>query len=327
MTDDPNIITHAPNLASLIPAGNSPPDLPDRARAVLLGLACGNLLGLPVESQSRNAIARWYPNGVTDIDPQEKYRPMDDDLAQAVELAEALLTGGDYVTDLAQRLVRWRDENGRGIGYTTSAVIDLLEEGHAPPAAGRIIYDERGQIAPNGGLMRCAPVAMARHSDPARLVSDSAATCAVTHYAPTCQWSCLIINAAIAMLLRGIAPSLDQLAAAAISDGAPSEVQDWMLAVPAGDDIAALRLDEGLIGHTLLCMQAGLWAMTTPLHFADALVKVVSAGGDTDTNGAVAGAVLGARYGVDAIPQRWLECIPQRERLEKLTDELLAAAD
>ncbi len=88
-----------------------------------------------------------------------------------------------------------------------------------------------------------------------------------------------------------------------------------------------MRLDEGLIGHTLLCMEAGLWAMTTPLGFEEALVRVVSAGGDTDTNGAVAGAVLGARYGFDAIPPRWLEGIPQRERLEKLAADLLAAAD
>lgn len=88
-----------------------------------------------------------------------------------------------------------------------------------------------------------------------------------------------------------------------------------------------MRLDEGLIGHTLLCMEAGLWGLATQLGFEDALLRVINAGGDTDTNGVVAGAVLGARYGVDAIPPRWLEGIPQRERLEKLAEDLLAAAD
>ena len=322
---DPTIITDAPNLVALLStADKSPSGLVDRARGVILGLAVGNLLGLPVESESRNAIARRHPDGVTEIDSAEKFRPMDDDLAQAVELADALLGGGDYIPDFAQRLVRWRRENGRGIGITTNAVINLLEQGHRPPEAARIIYEERGHIAPNGGLMRCAPIALARYTNPALLVQDSAATCAVTHYAPTCQWSCIILNTAIALLLKGVTPSVKELAEAAVADGAPAEVRDWMMAV--GDDIGDLPLDKELIGHTLLCLQAGIWAVQTPLSFEDALAPVVSAGGDTDTNGAVAGAVLGARYGASAIPQRWLDCLPQRERLESLADDLLAAA-
>ena len=52
-----------------------------------------------------------------------------------------------------------------------------------------------------------------------------------------------------------------------------------------------------------------------------------TAGGDTNTNAAVAGAVLGARHGAPAIPQRWLDCIPQRERVEDLADGLIALND
>ena len=88
-----------------------------------------------------------------------------------------------------------------------------------------------------------------------------------------------------------------------------------------GSEIDDLRLDEGRIGHTLLCLQAGLWALQTPLNFEEALV-VISAGGDTDTNGAVAGAVLGGRCGASAIPQRWLDCIPERQRVGMLSAEL-----
>jgi ADP-ribosyl-[dinitrogen reductase] hydrolase len=282
------------------------------------------MLGLPVEGWFAGSISQRYPNGVTEIDPLEMSRPMDDDLAQAVDLAEALVTGGDWVTDFSRRLVRWRRENGRGIGNTTSAVIDLLEAGCPPPEPARTIYEQQDHIAPNGGLMRCAPVALARHADPEGLVRDSAVSCAVTHYAPTCKWSCIIVNAAISLLLKGAEPSINELVSAATTDGAPAEVAEW--AAKVGHDIDALALDRGRIGHTLLCMQAGLWALTTPLDLESALVRIVSAGGDTDTNGAVAGAVLGARYGVDAIPDRWLECTPQRERLESLAMKLLNAA-
>ena len=325
MTTNNSIITEAPHVVSLLSQmAGTLPVAENRALGTVLGLAAGNLLGLPVEGKSASQIARRFPEVLADIDPKESSRPMDDDLAQAVELGESLVLGGDYITDLAQRLIKWRRENGRGIGYTTTAVIDLLEAGTPPPEAAHAIYVERDHIAPNGGVMRCAPVALARHSNPARLVQDSAATCGVTHFAPSCQWSCIIVNAAISLLLKGVAPAVSGLVEAAVADGAPPEISGWASRV--GDDIADLAFDQGHIGHTLLCLQAGLWALATPLDLEDALVRVVSAGGDTDTNGAVAGAVLGARYGAEAIPQRWLDCIPQRRRLEDLALELVNAA-
>ena len=73
-----------------------------RPAARCLDLAVGNLLGLPVEGWNFREIDRSYYEGVADIDPQEAVRPMDDDLAQAVELGEALLEGGDYIGGFAQ---------------------------------------------------------------------------------------------------------------------------------------------------------------------------------------------------------------------------------
>lgn len=339
MTTDPNIVRSAPNVAVLLGgAVHSADQLSDRARGVMLGLAVGNLLGLPIEGDSYRHIQRAYPDGVRDIDHREAQRPMDDDLAQAVELGEALVDGGDYVNAFANRLVVWARENGRGMGILTSQAIRELGAGHAPPEAARILY-ERNPIAPNGGVMRCAPVALARLQQPELLVSDSAATCIVTHYAVTCQWSCVLVNAVIALLLRSVTPDMPVLMAAASSDRAPD-----MLSVAERDDISTqvlasivdgtpltsdafwLRQEQRHIGHTVLALQCGLWAAVTELDFETALQGIIEGGGDTDTNGAVAGAVLGARYGASAIPQRWLECIPERQRIEGLADDLLALA-
>ena len=334
--NDPKVIVRAPNVSDLLGSAlGCDEGLSDRARGVMLGLAVGNLLGLPVEGWGYGEIDREYPNGVVDVDPREVCCPMDDDLAQAVELSEALLKGGDYVGEFGERLVDWARENGRGIGITTSRVISALEAGHRPPKAARIVYEE-SPIAPNGGVMRCAPVALARFRQPELLVSDSAATCVVTHYATASQWSCIIINAVIALLLRGAEPDLCALMAAASSDGCPalhdaalrdgipSEVLASIVGGgPVFEDASWLRRDQKLIGHTLIAMQAGLWAAVTPLGFESALRQVVEAGGDTDTNGAVAGAVLGARYGASAIPERWLDVIPQRGRIEGLANGLV----
>ena len=224
--NDPNVVVVAPNVSALLEgAVGCEEGLRDRARGVMLGLAVGNLLGLPMEGWSYREIDRWYPDGVRDIDAGEAHMPMDDDLAQAVDLGEALLEGGDYVGEFGRRLVVWRRENGRGIGITTDRVIGVLEAGHRPPDAARIVY-EGHPIAPNGGVMRCAPVALARFREPELLVSDSAATCVVTHYAPTSQWSCIVINAVIALLLKGTEPDLSALMGAASGDGCPDMLGD-----------------------------------------------------------------------------------------------------
>ena len=236
-------------------------------------------------------------------------------------------------------MIRWLQENGERLRQYHAGCISNLMNGIAPPAAARMVYSERNRVAPNGGVMRCAPVAIARRREPAQLVSDSAVSCAVTHYAQACQWACIVINAIIARLLAGAAPDLSGVMAAATADGCPN------LAAMAGDDgiptdildaVAAgrsvppgidwLLCDHHIIAHTLLAMQAGLWAAVTPLGFEEALVAMVSAGGDADTNAAVAGAVLGARYGASAIPQRWQNCIPQRERITGLADSLAGMA-
>lgn len=321
--DDPGIVRRSPHLADLVGSQPVTPLDYDRARGVLLGLAVGNLLGLPVEGASRSTILRAHPAGLVEIDPRERNRPMDDDLAQAVALAEALAHDPDPVSGFADRLIEWRSENGRRIGIMTSTVIDYLEVGLGVPNAARAFWQERGspETQPNGALMRSAPVALRYALEPDRLIEQTAATCAVTHFAPGAQWSCILVNAAIAMLVRGHEPNRDDLILAASQDGAPAELIAWTLAIP--EAINERIGEERVSGHTYLCMQAALWCLDTDDGLEDALTRIVNAGGDTDTNAAVAGAVLGARFGASAIPQRWLECIPERERIEAATQALL----
>ena len=323
----------------LTEAGSGAPDMEqvrDRARGVMLGVAVGNLLGLPLESRTRQQIREHYPNGVTEIRVEEMARPMDDDLAQAVELAEALLESGDLTERFAARLIHWRRVNGRGMGRLTRQSIAQLEDKVRPPSAAYAVYRAKGCIASNGGIMRCAPVAVARWRQPQLLARETADTCAVTHYAPACQWSCVIINSVVSVLLAGGPLDLGKLLAAAKVDGCPDLVSlaqnsgvtsnilaDAIRKRPAPRDTNWMQGKRGTNGHTLLTMQAGLWAATTPLNFEDALVALVSSGGDTDTNGALAGAVLGARHGASAIPLRWVTLVAQRERLVSLADRLV----
>ena len=94
-------------------------ELQDRCRGLMVGLAVGNLLGIPCEGWPREEIRLGWPDGVRDIEAKAGY-PDDDDLAQAVILAEESL-GADELDadDLAQRFWVWGEENGLGMGHAT----------------------------------------------------------------------------------------------------------------------------------------------------------------------------------------------------------------
>ena len=84
----------APALIRFLSAAQAAPVEPaahrDRSRSVLLGLAVGNILGLRGEGRRSYEMPDRYPGGVIAPNPKEKDRPMDDDLAQAVELGKSL---------------------------------------------------------------------------------------------------------------------------------------------------------------------------------------------------------------------------------------------
>ena len=85
----------------------------------------------------------------------------------------------------------------------------------------------------------------------------------------------------------------------------------------------AIGLDGWDMGYTLKAMQVALWCAHRAADSEEALIALVHAGGDTDTNGAVAGAVLGARFGLEAIPKRWRDRVATL-RVDRVAMELWA---
>ena len=339
---DKPIVGNAPNLTALLSRvplnAQTSVSESERARGALIGTAYGNMLGLPMEGKNRDVIRKRYPGGVRDIDPRESDKPMDDDLAQSVELAVALLEGGSLPHSLAEKLIEWKTTNGRGMGRTTRQAINQLEKGVPPPIAAWAVYRAKRNMAsaPNGGIMRCAPVAVARRNDPARLIVDTANQCAVTHMSPVSVWACVIVNTAIAMMMRGYAPNIGAILREAEKDGCPDLVEVGRKAripvsllktlrdgKPSPPNVEWMRGNRGQRGHSVITMQAGLWAATTPLSAENALIAIINAGGDTDTNGALAGAALGVRYGASAFPDRWRARVKRADALESLGERLL----
>lgn len=86
-------------------------------------------------------------------------------------------------------------------------------------------------------------------------------------------------------------------------------------------DVTKLMDDEHM-GYTLLTLSVALWAYWHAESFVDGLLKVVNAGGDADTNAAVACAILGAKFGFDSIPAEYIDGVIYRSKLEEVTTKL-----
>lgn len=318
-------------LLDILDRGTTAPpadSLAPRYRGAMLGLAAGNALGIPVESRSRALIARHHPDGVRDIANEERRLPWDDDLAQAVILAESILENDSLdAEDLAVRFLAWRRANGRGIGHHTRRVLDAIEAGAPVGDAARVVWEESGKnAAGNGAVMRCAPAALRWRRDPERLVAETNRSALTTHHDPRCGWSAVAVNTAIAAALEGRRLDAADLADAVEEAGAPAAVG---AAVRSSDGVIldALALDhDNTMGYTLKAMQAGLWALAQDAPAEATLISIVNAGGDTDTNGAVAGALLGAYHGEAALPARWIENIGGASELTDLAEQLLERA-
>lgn len=296
------------------------PTLTERAHGLLLGLAAGNALGLPTEPlETAAAIGQRFPGGVRDIVRQDTPEsPFDDDTALAVILAEELADPPLDFATVAHRWVDWARTDGRGIGDWTSRALAHIATHDSPPAS-------TGGVATNGALTRCLPIALVAFGSPRNLVSATFHAAALTHPDPRCTWGAVAVNVAAARLLQGSRDFLPDVIEALQANEAPAELLAAVRQVPIMD-FAELPL-AGEQGRTAVAAATiALWTAYHQSNLERALIQLVNAGGDTDTNAALAGALLGARDGESAIPPRWLSQLPQVSHLRALAVQLARVA-
>jgi len=304
------------------------PQLISRARGALLGLVAGNQLGVPTELLGTpEAIRKAFPNGVLDLTPPPKNSPYDDDAAMALLLGESLLASRDFdASDVARRWVKWMKVDGRGIGLTTKRALTLIERGKEPFEAGRLANQENpGRSAGNGSVMRCIPVALRYHDNIDRLIRVSTQQAAITHADERCTWGAAAVNLAARELLHGNIYFIEEVLHR-IGDRAPRALRDAIHRVPREREADLPIAVVGEAGYVVHCVEIAFWFVTHDRTLEEALVALAQAGGDTDTNAAVAGALLGARYGEVALPPRWIDQLVGAQGIAKLAEDLVRAA-
>ena len=293
----------------------------------MLGLVAGNQLGVPTEHLGTpEAIRKAFPNGLVDLAPPPKNSPYDDDAAMALLLGESLLASKGFdENDVARRWVKWMKVDGRGIGITTRRALTLIDRGKEPFEAGRLANQENpGRSAGNGSVMRCIPVALRYHDDPDRLIRVSTQQAAITHADERCTWGAAAVNLAARELLHGNIYFIDEVMHR-IGDRAPRVLREAIHRVPRERDSDLPISRPGEAGYVVHCIEIAFWFVTHDRSLEEALMYLAQAGGDTDTNAAVAGALLGARYGEVALPPRWVDQITGVQGIAQLAERLVSA--
>ena len=330
-----------------------------RAHGALAGLALGDALGMPTQAMSPEQIRAVYGRitGLVDADASQPYAPgmpagsVTDDTEQALLIASLLVRGrgsssGHAALDageFAHALLAWEDSMiERGsldlLGPSTKAALERVRAGADPLSVG-------GAGTTNGAAMRVTPIGIAvSTADPEAFAESVWSSCRVTHATRQGFQSAALVAAAVSMGIDAASSSASDVRALlweAVSYVASLSPRGaW---APDPDVVAATRRALELASTPplpsleLLAEQIGssvASAQAIPMAFAllardpspRALLDAANIGGDTDTIGAIAGAILGAAAGVGVFDGRALAQVEEVSRLGLATvaEQLLA---
>jgi ADP-ribosyl-[dinitrogen reductase] hydrolase len=296
----------------------------DSIFGAMFGLAVGDALGAQLEFADPEVARGVVARGIEMVDSRYwAAGQWTDDTALALELAESIGEHGLLdVDDLARRYIHWAATDGRGIGRSTRAALTGATDAADSRRRASDFHADTGMGAGNGTVMRCSPIGVvAPNVEQAR--TAAVADAQLTHGHPAAGPASAALCAALLALREGN----DPLAAAR------SEVQgqpelEWVLEMAAAggrEALAALAAGPAA-GACWTTLAIGLCALSQFGDYEAGVAWAISLGGDTDTNAAVAGVLLGYCHGPRAIPRRWLDPIAQPDRLERAASALARRA-
>ena len=281
----------------------------DRALGCMLGMVIGDSLGSQVEFRTAEAIRGAFPGGVRDLAASPVWHTLagqpTDDSELGLTLARSLVSVGHYDgEETAAAYGRWFASGPFDCGRSTGLAFSAASEAASDKAqAARRGADRLSQS--NGSLMRIAPLGVWA-SDPgeaARLAREDAA---LSHPHPICQTATACFAAAISAALAGADRAGMRETALRIADADGGEATAVAAALRAAAGGAAPADFQTHMGWVLTALQNAFFHLAAGSSAEHALISTVSQGGDTDTNAAIAGALLGAADGRTGLPVRWV---------------------
>ena len=301
------------------------PELLSRAQGCLIGQLAGDNLGALVEFERAAAISKTYPGGPRLLKDGGHWNILagqpTDDSELALMLARSIAAKGRYdIEEAAGAYARWYGSEPFDIGGTTTNALvpafEALKEGGSAAEAARQAALRKIDSQANGALMRVAPLAVFGHAMKAGDLAGLARLDAgLTHPNPVCQDA----NAAFCIAIAAAINSRGDRA------GVYAQTLDWVRSNGAGQEVVK-ALEQARksppkefhtnMGWVLIAFQNAFYRLLHAQSPEEGIAETVACGGDTDTNAAIAGALLGAAFGAEAFPGQWVDrlltCRPMR---------------
>lgn len=305
------------------------------AGAYILGAAIGDAMGHPTEfiSSFDEIRSRFGPNGVTGFElywerDGSRFAPYTDDFQMAEAVLRGLIEGKERGADLdetmsliAERFVQWAAHPQGGHRAPGNACL----RGCRALAAGVPWREAGGATAGGcGSVMRAWPFGLFFAGDLKKGELWAVEHSKMTHGDPIALAACAAITVGIGLNLQGQAEehvAREMVAAAERYDSATARMIKWAVddaKKGVGPEITLDRL-RGWAAHEAIAAATYVF-----LHHADdprkALLEAANTPGDSDSIATLVGALVGARCGLDGLPEEWLKEVER-------TDELVALMD
>lgn len=289
-------------------------DLHERFAGLVLGTAVGDALGLPAENLSAEKIRkRW--NGKWKMRFIFGKGMVSDDTEHTLMVAQALLEHPDNATKF-QRALAWKFRwwfagLPGGVGLATAKSCIKLWMGFAPEKCAVV-------SAGSGPPMRSAIIGAYFATEPEQRKAFVLASTRLTHRSWQAETAALAVAESAALAVTNQHGDVSTVLDALVKLSEESEWQNIIFKVKTSlaaghsvsDFVESLNLKRGVTGYSLHVVPVALYTwLRHPDDFRTALAVALDCGGDTDTVGAILGALSGTVVGKTGIPIEWLNGI------------------
>jgi ADP-ribosylglycohydrolase len=301
----------------------------EQAEAILFGLALGDALGWPTEFKKLPDIKRIYGTDGIQVPPDPAIYT--DDTQMTIALAEGLLAAGlkadlhSQMQAVGKRFIEWMEspENNRAPGNTCMRGVANFQSG--------VPWRESGKVESKGcgSAMRVAPIGYLYQHDPQRLRDVAEASGVITHRHPASVAASVAGAYLVKLALDGVAPEEYLRRVLSFTDGISVEFDTTLLRVGhvlgwVNEEEALDHIGQGWTGDEAIAL-ALYCILRYPNDYVACVRRAANTNGDSDSIACIAGGIMGARLGLDAIPSDWLDLCENRDGLQALAGRLAVA--